>query len=172
MAKRDDICGFCGVAGRCHVDVRTKGKGKRIQHQLQSTCDYAPKKDMQYNDVDISVARVRSSSVAEPCTNLPIDCKLCSSRGQTVSIWKYNFDSHVELRHGGPESSDAKAHEKFLESVKMGEAEVEAVKNLNKRTGRPSQKRGSIDDGDEEGSGRITPKRSRGHRGGRSAESE
>lgn len=164
--KRDDVCGFCGIVGRCRTDLSTKGRKKKTQGILKSNCEYAPKKDTQSNDVNISLARVSTSSKTQPCTNLPINCKLCSSRGQIVPVWKYNFGAHVDLRHGGAQSGAAKGHEDFLKSVQVDDREAKAVKNLNKDTGRPKQtKRAQVDEGGE-GSGRVASKRRKGHKGG------
>lgn len=44
----------------------------------------------------------------------------------------------------------------FFRSVKVDDVEAKAVKNLNKMTGRPSQKRGRVVEGGE-GSGRLLP---------------
>ena len=34
--------------------------------------------------------------------NMPVKCKLCASRKQTVLVWKYCMSAHIRQAYGGP----------------------------------------------------------------------
>lgn len=132
-----DICGFCGLVGSCETSVRVQRKVEKIV----STCSYAPKPNPNSNEVEMGVKRARTSTETSPCTNLPLECMLCSSRKQKVCVWKYCMPAHIRQVHGGPDSLEAREsrHADFIASCLVSEKEMTAVKALKVDTGRKQQ---------------------------------
>lgn len=67
---RADICGFC-------VHPRTYDSSLSANMKIEKI---VPKKDTTSNDVDLRVKRARTSAEITRCTNVPVDCTLCSTR--------------------------------------------------------------------------------------------
>lgn len=81
-------CGFCGgsmVNGKCTVTIES-GLAK-------SLCPLA---------YSFRVWSAATSGVKNPCTNIPIQCTLCTSRVGKSALhhWKINMPRHLRERHG------------------------------------------------------------------------
>ena len=93
-----EACGFCGKvcldrnSGVCKVDL-VHGANKTI-HLVESNCPFAYK---------ISYRAVEKGSVANPCTNRPVPCQICSTTTGTIRhyVWSYHFLDHMESMHPG-----------------------------------------------------------------------
>ena len=93
-----EACGFCGKvcldrnSGVCKVDL-VHGANKTI-HLVESNGPFAYK---------ISYRAVEKGSVANPCTNRPVPCQICSTTTGTIRhyVWSYHFLDHMESMHPG-----------------------------------------------------------------------
>lgn len=87
-------CGFCGHSANplcSDIEINTSGSV-----QVQSKCPLFRK---------IAYANANRGTVATPCRNVPIRCRLCPDtplypRTHTYrGIWRYNMDCHIRTEH-------------------------------------------------------------------------
>jgi len=102
----DYPCGFCGQAsanGKCSTDTVRSGKA-------QSTCPHV------YNFMISPASRI---SIQKPCTNVPIQCRLC------VQVhWKYNISHHLHEQHPSWEQTlSLKDLEEFRSKISISSEE-------------------------------------------------
>ena len=65
--------------------ITTSGVGKNANKGVASNCKYF---------LRFSLRPAESSTKNKPCTNRPIECKIC----KTV-LWSYNIEPHYHVNH-------------------------------------------------------------------------
>ncbi|KAJ7046401.1 hypothetical protein C8F04DRAFT_1227534 [Mycena alexandri] len=101
----DYPCGFCGKAtsnGGCSIAIRS---GKAV-----SSCREV---------YEFQIAAASKSTVAKPCTNVPMRCTLC-----TDTNWKYNMTAHLADTHPGWElTTTTETREGLTAKIKLAQGE-------------------------------------------------
>ena len=79
------VYGFCGMSG-CSIDIiHGSGRGKTACKIISSNCEYKDK---------FSLKAAEKSSKSSPCTNRPLNCRLCK-----VVKWSYSMLGHMRKEH-------------------------------------------------------------------------
>lgn len=84
-------CGFClRPSPICSFYLRktTGGSGLQIDLKASKGC---------INSSRIQYKKASESTASSPCSNVPIQCPLCSS--SSPAVWKYNFAAHFATSH-------------------------------------------------------------------------
>lgn len=83
-------CGLCLRYSECTFYL-SKGKGADRSPKLNESTSTCP------NFVSFSYSVAAISTMASPCSNVPLPCKECPAG--SPAIWRYNFLEHLKTRH-------------------------------------------------------------------------
>ena len=88
VRRNTTTCGFCGLMG-CSISFEKNVPGKNAPKCPSSDCAFANK---------FSLKAAEKCSNNSPCTNRPVECRVCK-----LVVWSYNIQSHYERYHAGHE---------------------------------------------------------------------
>ncbi|CAN0078051.1 unnamed protein product, partial [Sphacelaria rigidula] len=69
--RKLSICGLCARSGQCRSPIKVPTTRNQIG-TVPSNCRYAPRADMQGEEVHLRLSSAKVSSRSTPCNNLPM----------------------------------------------------------------------------------------------------
>ena len=125
-------CGFCLCPSpTCQIFLK-KGKGAKASLKINTILSNGCP-----NMVEFSYSVAEKSSKSSPCSNVPVQCPLCSK--SDPAIWRYNMYQHIIAAHPSAQPSSYQSiwFISNFEKVEMKRIWTERHKVIAKRPKKP-----------------------------------